>query len=161
MNTFQELIDALEMEAHPEGGFFKEVYRSSLNSEIEGQARSLLSSIYFLLPQHDKSKFHRIKSDELWYHHQGSSLSIHCIYPNGDYKCITLGQNPLAGEKLQALVPAGTIFGSTVNTNENHHYSLVSCAVAPGFDFNDFELFKAEDLLPLYPQHKEIIEHLC
>jgi uncharacterized protein len=152
-----ELVKTLGMKAHPEGGFYSETYRSDSEIESENGIRKLITSIFFLLRSEDVSHFHRIKSDELWFWHEGSPLSVHLLGENG-HEILHLG--PVAGEGSlpQHLVKADTIFGSTVDQADS--YSLVSCVVAPGFDFRDFELFQAKDLLPLFPEASEIIQKL-
>ena len=155
-NKIQEIIKKLDMLPHPEGGYYKETYRSNelcLNGE-----RNLKTVIYFLLSSEDVSHFHRIKSDEIWYFHAGSPLIVHSIDEVGNYIQQKIGAN-LSNEELpQYLVPKNTIFGSTVLEEKN--YSLVSCSVSPGFDFEDFELFKQHDLIEKYPEHIEIIKKL-
>lgn len=146
------------MDEHPEGGWYKELYRSTLNTSTSNGERNLLTSIYFLLSSSNSSNFHKIESDEIWYYHEGSSLSVHTIDYDGNYNILKVGMNLESGEQPQVLVPKGYIFGSTV-TDENS-YSLVSCAVAPGFDFKDFYLYERKELLALFPQHNSIIERL-
>lgn len=148
----QELIDQLGLLPHPEGGFYKETYRSE--TTIQGSERQLMTSIYFLLTGENYSRFHRITSDETWYFHEGNTLLVHTI-EGETHTAHHLGLANEAGEQPFLLVKGGTIFGSEVLGRVG--YALVSCAVAPGFDFADFELFTAKDLLPIYPQHKEII----
>ncbi len=147
------------MEKHPEGGWYKELYRSSeqfVNQNKE--ERNLLTSIYFLLTDQNSSKFHSIQSDELWYYHSGEGFTVHCISPKGKYYTIKIGPDFKNGEVFQAVVPKGTIFGSTVE--KQNSYSLVGCAVAPGFDFTDFKLHSRGELLLKYPQHELIINRL-
>jgi len=159
MSDINKIIDHYKMEAHPEGGWYKETYRSETNTHIKDLGeRSLMTSIYFLLESHQTSNFHVIKSDELWFYHSGSALTVHCIYPNGEYEKLHIGPDFEQGQTFQALVPKGTIFGSTVD--EPNTFSMVGCTVAPGFDFNDFKLFERHELLMLHPEHKEIIERL-
>ncbi len=135
---------------HPEGGYYKETFVS--NQRIND--RNLWSSIYFLLKDGEVSHFHRLKSDEMWYSHSGSSLTIYMITPNGKLITEQLGLDLNKGEKPQVLVPKNYIFGSAMN---NPGHGLVGCMVSPGFEFEDFELFEREDLLNQYPQHEEII----
>ena len=151
----QNLIEALHLLPHPEGGFYKETYRSEL--ALVGIDRQLLTSIYFLLTSANVSKFHRIKSDELWYFHAGSPLIVHTLGELG-HQQHHLGLDLSKGQQPFLWIPKDTIFGSTVL--ENDGFSLVSCAVAPGFDFRDFELFERSELLAVYPEHKEIVERL-
>ncbi len=158
-NELKQLIDHYQMEVHPEGGWFKETYRSDVEIKNANEdKRQILTSIYFLLTDENISKFHTIQSDELWYYHSGSALTVHCISPNGTYRQLKIGPNFKAGEQFQAIVPKGTIFGSTVDEPEN--FSMVGCAVAPGFDFRDFKLFDRLELTKQFPEHSLIIQKL-
>jgi len=159
VTTPEFYIDRLELTAHPEGGYFKSTYASDLSTDANGKSRKMYTSIYFLLKSGDVSHFHRLKSDELWYYHGGSSLTIHVIDEDGTYEEVNLGLNLEQGEVPQYLVPKNSIFGSSVM--EEDTFSLVGCMVSPGFDFEDFELFTQDELLESYPQHKEIIEKLA
>ena len=158
MKNAKYWIENLELLPHPEGGFYKEVYRSgeSFNPKgFDGQ-RSYLTSINFLLEEGNVSHFHSIKSDELWCYHAGDSLSVFVIYPDGKLEELKIGPNIEKGEVLQAVVPAGTIFGS----KSGGEYSLVGCMVAPGFDFQDFKLYTTAELMAKYPSHESIIKEL-
>ncbi len=151
------LIEKLGLQPHPEGGYFAETYRSAEMISTKSGNRNLCTSIYFLLTSAHVSKFHRIKSDEHWYFHEGSSVSVHTLSKKG-HQIQKLGALDEKGNSTYQLVRANTIFGSSVD--EENGYSLVSCSVAPGFDFQDFELFNADDLLPLYPEAEQIIRRL-
>ena len=151
----EEIIKHFKMIAHPEGGYYSETYRSEIN--IPGMNRQLMTAIYFLLPSGQSSNFHKIKSDELWFYHSGSPLIVHTLDEKGHQKH-HLGMNLQNGEQPQILVKSDVIFGSTVK--EDNSYSLVSCVVAPGFDFRDFKLYDTSSLLKLFPNHKEIIQQL-
>lgn len=156
--TSKYWIDHLALLSHPEGGYFKETYRSANSFLPDGftQPRSYATSIYFLLEENNVSHFHRIQSDELWYYHAGASLTVYVIHQNGHLEKIKIGPHIDQGEVLQATVPANTIFGSTCEGD----YSLVGCMVSPGFDFNDFELFTTSNLLLKHPNHAEVIKKL-
>ena len=156
-NEAEYWITHLELEAHPEGGYFKRSFASK--EEISEKERKLYTSIYFLLRAGDVSHFHRLKSDELWYFHAGSSMSVHIIHENGEYEEAKLGLNLDKGEVPQVLVPKNSIFGSSLS--EDKSFSLVGCMVAPGFEYEDFELFTQQDLLKDYPNHHEIISKLA
>lgn len=150
-----ELIHQFQMSQHPEGGYYKEVYRSEeIVSTLDGH-RNLCTSIYFLLPSEEVSKFHQIKSDELWFFHEGSPISIELL-KDSTHKSVKLGVGE--GFEPQALVLNHTIFGARVL--EKNSYALVSCVVAPGFDFEDFKLMTRDELLSDFPQEKEIIQLL-
>jgi predicted cupin superfamily sugar epimerase len=160
----QDWIKKLKLIAHPEGGYYKETYRSDENirasvlPERFNGDRSISTSIYFLLESNQVSKFHRIKSDEIWHFYEGSPLSIYMIDQWGDLEKIILGRDIDKDQKLQYAVPRGCWFGAEVV--EDNSYTLVGCTVAPGFDFQDFEMAKREELLKQYPDQKEIIEKL-
>ncbi|GCD10121.1 cupin domain-containing protein [Clostridium tagluense] len=160
MYSSQYFIDTLNMEAHPEGGFYKNSFCScenissnNLKTKFEGE-RILWTSIYFLLRDGEISSFHRLKSDEMWYYHAGSPLTIYMISPNGELTTKQLGLNIENGETPQFLVPKNHIFGSAMNSPG---YSLVGCMVSPGFDFKDFEIIERDVLLNKYSEHKDII----
>lgn len=155
MEEINTIIQSLDLKPHPEGGFYREVFRSE-ETVNEGE-RNLMTSIYFLLTSENVSRFHRIKSDELWFHHGGSPLIVHILDAGGYHKHI-VGNKLESDIQPQFLVPKNTVFGSTVL--EKNSYSLVSCVVAPGFDFADFELFTPEELLNIYPDHAEIIQKM-
>ena len=157
--TAQYFIENLHLEEHPEGGFYTSTFRSDHNLAVHNVERPLYTSIYFLLRSQDLSHLHRLKSDEIWYYHAGSSLTVHMIYPDGTYEAKKLGLNLDAGEVPQIAVPKNTIFGSSVDDEDT--FSLVGCMVAPGFDFADFELFTQEELLADYPQHEAIIRKMA
>lgn len=158
----QEIVDHLQLQKHPEGGYFKEVYRSSLTLKKEAfygtfpDERSALTSIYYLLANDQFSAFHRIKSPETWYFHKGMPLIIHMILENGEYKKVELSDK-IQG-RLQYTVEPNTWFAAEIK--ECYGFSLVSCAVAPGFDFADFEMAEQDQLISSYPHHHQIINRL-
>ena len=164
MYNAEYFISKLSLEPHIEGGYFKEVYRSSLEissrvilASLNGK-RNLSTTIYFLLKSGQFSKFHRLKSDEIWFYHFGSPMVVHTIDDKGEYKPFRLGLNFEKDEKPQVLISSGFIFGAEP-ANKNS-FSLVSCMVSPGFDFRDFTLLKELELLDMYPGHANIIRKL-
>ncbi len=164
MLTSKEIINTLELTPHPEGGYFKEIYRSkgvikndSLDFLTYG-SRNYSTAIYFLLDKVDYSAFHRIKQDEIWHFYLGSTLLLHTINKVGDYKRIRIGNNIKKGEVLQYVVPADTWFASEIENKAE--FALCGCTVSPGFDFNDFEMPEKNQLLELFPLHEEIINRL-
>ena len=160
----QYWIDKLKLIAHPEGGYYRETYRSPLSIAREALppqftgSRLVSTAIYFLLDGENFSAFHRLRSDELWHFYSGSPVTVYVIAPDGGYSEIQLGGDPDAGDLLQAAVKAGHWFASRVR--DPKAFALAGCTVAPGFDFADFELGKREDLVRLYPQHRNLIESL-
>jgi len=165
MNTeAQELIQQLELQEHPEGGYFKETYRSEggipesvLGDEFSG-SRNYSTGIYFLLTSEAFSAFHKIHQDEMWHFYQGSPLTIHMISPDGEYSKQVIGLNFDEDQVPQFTVPKEYWFASEVNNPDS--YTLVGCTVSPGFDFRDFELAVKSKLSKLFPQHTKIIERL-
>jgi uncharacterized protein len=161
--TAQYYIEHLELQPHPEGGFYKETYRSKgkiaadcLPRDIE-RDRSYSTAIYFLLQQGDFSAFHRIRSDECWHFYDGGTVLVHVLHQSGEYSCTRVGKNIHEGEVFQYLVPAGAWFASEPAS----FFSLVGCTVAPGFDFADFEMAKKNELVKQFPQHENLIARLC
>lgn len=155
-------IKKLGLISHPEGGFYKETYRSSASSSFlmngKEKVRSYSTSIYFLMENGDFSAFHKIQSDELWHFYAGEALEIYHIDPKGNLIKTMLGPDPEKGETLQAVIPANLWFASRPKNTSK--YSLVGCTVSPGFDFEDFEMAKRENLFSKYPEHTKIIEEL-
>lgn len=164
MKNARYWIDRLALVRHPEGGYYRETYRSKESIAREhlperfGGDRAFSTAIYFLLPTGEFSAFHRIKHDEAWHFYEGSVLTLHVIDPKGEYSTMTLGRDVERGEALQAVVAAGCLFGASVDDPDS--YALVGCTAAPGFDFDDFEMPGREELLERYPQHTGIIEKL-
>ena len=160
----QDWIKQLDLQAHPEGGWFKETYRcqeilqAGHLPERFGQDHCFSTAIYYLLEAPDFSAFHRIRQDELWHFYQGNSLTIHVITDAGEYQTIKLGSDPAQGQAFQAVVSAGDWFATSVD--DPNGFALVGCTVAPGFEFADFELAEAQSLAHQYPQHTDIIQSL-
>jgi predicted cupin superfamily sugar epimerase len=154
-DTADYWINHLDLEPHPEGGYYKEIFRSK--HEVFRAAgdtkRAALTSIYYLLESSDFSGFHRLKSDELWYFHKGEPIFIHVIDEGGAYEYIELSDS--TSGNLQAVVEANCWFAAEIPSKSS--FSLVSCAVAPGFDFAEFEMAKKQFLLEEFPRHEAII----
>jgi len=152
----EDIINKLEMLPHPEGGYYKETYRSEEQTiNKEGNKRNTSTAIYFLLENNNISRFHRIKSDELWFFHQGNAIEIVSI-KNNKLVSITLGNDIDKGEVPQAVIPANVWFASSVKDGSG--FGLVSCTVAPGFDFADFKMAKQDELLQEYPMFESVIK---
>ncbi len=162
MKTVSYWITTLALQPHPEGGYYRETYRSPENiaasaiSERYGSSRSFSTAIYFLLEAGSFSAFHRLKSDEIWFYHEGLPIDLHLISPTGELSHIKIGSDPENGEMLHAIIPNGYWFGGGPAGEAG--YSLISCTVAPGFDYGDFELADRSELMKLFPKHIEIIE---
>lgn len=165
--TAHDWVLAYNMQAHPEGGYYAETYRAgevipqtALPDRFSGD-RSFSTAIYFLLETHHVSAFHRIQADEVWHFYTGRPLNVYVIAEDGTLSVIRLGNDPAQGDVFQAVVPAGSWFGSRPVPDSSADglppYSLVGCTVAPGFDFADFELADRDALTSHYPQHAALI----
>ena len=152
-------INHLNLQPHPEGGYYKEVFRSQLRvtSELSGKLKQACTSIYYLLEGDDYSGFHRILSDEIWYFHKGAPLHIHVIDKSGVYRVHELSDNNTGS--LSVVIEAGLWFASNIPSQTG--FTLASCAVAPGFDFDEFEMAKKEAMIAQYPMHTGLLNKLC
>ncbi len=157
--SYQRLITQYELQPHPEGGFYRETYRSAelLTGLCDRGPRSASTAILFLLPHGHISALHRIKSDEVWHFYAGSPLTVVELTAGGARRDHGLG-NVLDGLRCQAVVRAGSWFGAFVDATSG--WSLVGCTVAPGFDFEDLEMAERATLAERYPEHRSIIEAL-
>ncbi|HEU4471802.1 MAG TPA: cupin domain-containing protein [Flavisolibacter sp.] len=161
--TAASLVRHLGLSQHPEGGYYKETYRSA--GEIPASAlpgiagnRQYATAIYYLLEKGDFSAFHRIQSDEGWHFYAGGTLLVHVLSESGDYSCVKLGARLEEGETFQFVVPARAWFASELAPGTE--FCLAGCTVSPGFDFADFELAGRAALIAQYPQHADIIGRL-
>lgn len=163
--TAEKWIEKLELQKHPEGGYYSEFYRSDeainkfgLPSRFNA-SRSFSTSIFYLLEGNGFSVFHKIKSDELWHYYNGtSSVRIYIIMDGGKLVVKNLGNNLNEDEFPQVLIPKNCWFAADLK-NANS-FALTGCTVSPGFDFSDFEIGIRSELLNLYPQHAEVINKL-
>jgi len=160
-NSLKDLISRLNLEPHPEGGYFRETYRSSGQIPLENLAdsysgnRNYATSIYFLLTSDDFSAFHRINQDEIWHFYDGSPIKLHIISNDGAYSSQLIGIDVRNGQRPQFVVKGGSWFAAEVE-NENS-YTLIGCTVSPGFSFDDFELASRNKLIKMFPEHKKVI----
>lgn len=138
----------LNLRAHPEGGFFGETFRSPVHLQLpDGRVRSASTAIYYLLPPGAWSAWHRVRSDEVWHHYDGAPVRLY-----------RLGMTPvrLDRESPQAVVPAGVWQAAEPESGA----ALCGCTVAPGFEFEDFELGSAEALAAQFPSAAQLILRL-
>jgi len=163
--TAAELVSQYNLLPHPEGGWYKENYRS--NEIVHGNAlpsrfsgdRAFSTAIYFLLETGNFSAFHRIKSDECWHFYAGDPLDLYIIHENGTLEHVIIGNHLDNNEHFQYVVPAGCWFAS--RPAKESAFSFLGCTVSPGFDFQDFELADKARLISWFPQHASLIESLC
>jgi uncharacterized protein len=142
------LVAALGLEPHPEGGWYRQTWRTEAELAAHGGVRAAATGIHFLLQPGESSAWHRVASDELWLWQGGGQLRLRLggsaerpatstADADADVEAVVLGPDPLAGDALQVLVPAG-VWQAAEPVGASH--VLVACVVAPGFDFADFEL---------------------
>jgi len=156
-------IKKLNLFSHPEGGYFREVYRSEeLIAHLPGRyngLRSFSTSIYFLLPGDQFSAFHRIQSDETWHFYAGCALKIFILGGENHYEKIILGPDNSDIPIFQYTITRGKWFAAKpVQINS---YTLLGCTVAPGFDFSDFELGEYNRLSCIFPAQAELLKKYC
>ena len=161
MTETEKIIQQLDLQPHPEGGWFRETYRSTgiipkeaLPSQYDGR-RNYSTCIYFLLAAGHHSNFHKVRQDEAWHFYKGDPIELHLLLENGGYSRVLIGNDLEAGQVPQFVVTGGTWFAANVIQDGN--YGLVGCTVAPGFDFADFELAGRDNLLKEFPKHEKLI----
>lgn len=160
-----QIIKALQLQPHIEGGYYRETYRS--NEEIEESAldkrysggRSVSTCIYFMLTANTFSTMHRVKSDEIYHFYCGSPLELLILRPDGTSETVIIGPDPLAGHHPQFVIQRGWWQGSRVQPPGE--FGLIGATVAPGFDFSDFEIGQRDDLIAGWPDAADMITALC
>jgi len=150
----QQLIEILQLQPHPEGGYYREVYRSelSVHSAAVSDMRAAMTDIYFLLPAGQVSRWHRVAHDELWNFYEGAPLTLHQL--SADLASYSRSQLDPQVAQYKQLVPANCWQAA----ESSGDYSLLGCSVAPGFEFSDFRLLKdlAEYAAKLYQDNTEL-----
>ncbi len=179
----QRLIKQFNLQAHPEGGYYRETYRSPLGVMADAGRRSASTAIYYMLESGDHSAWHRIASDELWHFYTGSALNVYVLDDEKGLVTHRLG-DPLRDPActFQAVVPAGCWFAAQLASNacrpaaarlktkgsgpsaadaQSSSFALVGCTVAPGFEFSEFEMADTCVLIEQYPAHAGLIARLA
>lgn len=134
-----DLAELLGLEPHPEGGWYRETWRSGVEFEPEGYdgIRASATAIYFLLGPGEESRWHRVRSAEIWLWHSGGPLTLEYGEAPGRADVVTLGADVGAGQQPQVVIPAGAWQAARPAGDQA---VLVSCVVSPGFDFADFSM---------------------
>jgi predicted cupin superfamily sugar epimerase len=143
------VVRRLGLQPHPEGGYYRETFRSPLRIALpDGRVRAASTAIHFLLPAGSWSTWHRVRSDEVWHHYDGAPLRLH-----------RLGLEPVLLDRRtpQAVVPAGVWQAAEPEGGA----ALCGCTVAPGFDFEDFALGSADSLAAEFPEAASLIRRLA
>jgi uncharacterized protein len=142
------IISRLGLLPHPEGGYYRETFRSPLILDLpDGRRRPASTAIHFLLPQASWSGWHRIASDEVWHHYDGGALILHLL---------GIGPHRLDRANPQVVVPGG-VWQAAEPENDA---VLCGCTVAPGFDFADFEMGTEAELMAEFPEQGELVRRL-
>lgn len=162
--TAEQIREFLKMQPHPiEGGYFAEAYRSvgsvpqSALRNYPGD-RSLSTAIYYMLTAETFSAMHRVRGDEMFHFYLGDPVEMLQLKPDGTSEVIVLGQDIAAGMRLQHNVPGGVWQGSRLR--EGGHYVLLGTTMAPGFEYEDYETGRRQELLARYPERSRMIESL-
>jgi predicted cupin superfamily sugar epimerase len=165
MSEAEAWIRRLDLRPHPEGGFYREIYRSpeivpraGLPERFPG-GRTLATSIYFLLAQGQISSFHRLRSDEIWHLYEGGPAVIHVLEPGLGHRRLVLGRETNEGQAHQHILRAGWWFGAELVPSAA--FVLAGCTLSPGFEFEDFELGRRRDLVAAFPAQAGLIERLA
>lgn len=155
MLTAEEIIRALKMQPHPvEGGYFAETYRSAGSVPREvipgyPAARSLSTAIFYMLTAGTFSAMHQVRGDEMFHFYLGDPVEMLQLHPNGSGNLVVLGQDILGGMKLQHVVAGGVWQGSRLR--EGGKFALLGTTMAPGFEYEDYETGKRDELIAKYP----------
>jgi predicted cupin superfamily sugar epimerase len=151
------IVTALGLSPHPEGGFYRETFRAPLAIDAPQGARAASTAIYFLLPAGSFSALHRVRSDEAWHHYDGDPVELHTLHEDGEHRVVYLGRDLVRGERPQVVVPAG-VWQAAVPVGSR--FALCGCTVAPGFDFNDFEMPSRAELIERFPALTALVNQL-
>ncbi|MEQ8665357.1 MAG: cupin domain-containing protein [Rhodospirillales bacterium] len=157
MIELSDLIDRLGLIPHDEGGYFRETFRSPAMADAagaEGDGRNCMTVIYYLLTRASPiGHLHRNRSDIMHFFHAGAPTRYHLIDGDGGHRAVTLGPDLMQGQDLQLLVPGGVWKASEMlgGGDGDPDWSLISEAVAPGFDYRDRTLIDADELIRIHP----------
>lgn len=160
-----QVIKRLNLQKHPqEGGYFVETYRSGETIETATDSsditavRSLCTAIYFLLTPDTFSEMHRLPFHEMYHFYAGDRVEMLLLLPDGEGRIIRLGNDVLAGEEPQFMVPAGVWQGSSLSAGGG--FALLGTTMTPGFDPQDYQSGERKPLSIRYPAHAERIRRL-
>ncbi len=161
-SLYNEIIQRLNLIPHPEGGYYREVYRSEhkiYQDSLENYSldkkpyRNAFTLIYYFLIEKQFSVFHKLKSEEIWHFYLGSPIQLHVLdEAKKNYTTVILGNDFV----YQFVIQKNVWFAAEVV--DKNSFSLVGCTVSPGFEFEDFEIGKKDELLKIFPEYKNIIE---
>ena len=148
--TINNYIEKLGLLPHPEGGYYRQLYGNDATGKKD------VSTIYYMLTANDTSAFHRLHDVvEIWYYHDGEPLNIYVIDEDGNLSVHNLSTD----NEMRVVIMPEQWFAAEIPSKQG--FSLVGCAVAPAFTFDNFELADKKELLKQFPQHSELIERMC
>ena len=166
MKLFNELVDRLNMIPHPEGGYYRRNWQSLLSGDLKDStqkivfpAKTIGSSILYLLPSIEVSAWHRVACDEMWHHYSGSPLKIYMLSSQKGFEETVLGSDVLSGQNPQVIIHRNTWFAA--ETVEDHTWALCGCTLWPAFTYTDFEMADVAKLIDEFPAYREQIEHIA
>lgn len=140
-NNPDSIVRKLQLQPHPEGGYFRELYRSAVNIAYIGRERSALTTIYFLLEKNQASRWHQVDADEVWHFYEGGGLDLYLMKPDfSSVEKISLGEVSSGREPVKT-VPAGW-WQAAIPQGE---FALCGCTVAPAFEFSGFRFLEKEE----------------
>jgi uncharacterized protein len=156
----RELVEKLALQPHPEGGWYREIYRAHARVQVERGSRAALTTIYYLLEQQQLSRWHVVESDEVWHFYAGAPLELLEYDPASGHLVQHVLGDAREGNESVAVIPPGFWQAARSRGDWNRgsgdvssaEYSLVGCTVGPGFEFEDFRFVKA---LPGHQGHFE------
>ncbi len=155
--TSEELIEALDLVPHPlEGGFFRETYRTT--AQLPGQERSIATTIYYLLTANTVSYLHRLPTDEVYHFYLGDAVEQIQLFPDGTGRIVPLGNDIMAGQRPQSVVPSGVWQGASLIPGGQ--FALLGTTMSPGFAFQDYEAGLRAELMSRYPEFANRISRL-
>ncbi len=157
MNKLNQIIETLQLEKHPEGGYFRRTFCSDLSCQsTEGRPRYTMSTIYYLVPKDPGVSALAVnQSDLILYHHQGGAMKVIFVEANGDVREAILGQNIANGQTPQVICPANVWKAYELLEGD---YVLMSEAVSPSFDFDDMHMPTLDELKQRSPQHVDSLK---
>lgn len=158
--TAADLVRILDLKPHPEGGFYRESYRSAaslprVEEALSGRERAVSTAIYFLLTADTFSEMHSLTADEIFHFYLGDAVELLRLCDDGSSEIVRIGSDLAAGEIPQLVLNAGEIFGCRVRPGGD--FALLGCTVAPGFDFADYRQWRRTDLVERFPERRELI----
>jgi len=159
----QQVVELLDLEAHIEGGYFKQTYKAETKIDtVNGERVTMTSLFYMLTEDSPMGQFHINKSDIVHYYQAGNPIEYIFIKPDGELETHILGPDISSGQVLQLIVPGGYWKAARLVLNEHTQFDfgLIGDAVAPGFEYHDMQIAKSDELTKQFPQHKDLIQAL-